>query len=177
MPRTLPKVATALDAPRDRLDLEERRFVAAIREHGWFRTNIFEEPGRPGYSFSTGFWVNRGHPEVIVFGLKSDIAHAVLWDLYRSLLANEEPVQGEPAWGILGNHRACLLPVSREHYANYLGWSRWFYGNDDFPCLQLIWPDRDDVFPWELSFDKGLARAQPDLSDVGWLTLGGSPRH
>jgi hypothetical protein len=73
---------TALDAPIDKLDDQEANFVDQIRKHGWFRSNIFGDVSGPGFSYTTGFWSGATAPEVIVFSLKSEIAHDVLWDIY-----------------------------------------------------------------------------------------------
>jgi hypothetical protein len=73
---------TALDAPTSKLDRHEQDFVAKIREFGWFSTSVFADE-RPGFAYTTGFWVNLGVPEVIVFSLSSDVAHDILWDIYR----------------------------------------------------------------------------------------------
>ena len=81
-----PDIATALDAPADVLDADEQRFVSQIREHGWFRTEIFAEGDQPGFSFTCGFWVGHGFPEVIVFSLPREVTHDVLWNLYLSLI-------------------------------------------------------------------------------------------
>lgn len=82
---------TALDAPTETLDEHERSFVASIREHGWFRTSVFAEEGQPGFSYTTGFWHNTGLPELIVFGLKNEIAHDVLWELFSDAQAGFDP--------------------------------------------------------------------------------------
>ncbi|AMU18381.1 hypothetical protein BJL96_15190 [Burkholderia cenocepacia] len=66
---TRPDIATALDAPDSVLDEDEQRFVHQIRQHGWFRTEVFAEDDQPGFSFTTGLWVNHGFPEIIVFSL------------------------------------------------------------------------------------------------------------
>jgi len=49
------------------------------------------------------------------------------------------------------------------------GESRWFYGGDDFPCLQIVWPDRAGRFPWEADFDAQFEGNQPDLTEQGWV--------
>ncbi|WP_218921188.1 DUF4262 domain-containing protein [Burkholderia sp. ABCPW 11] len=59
---TRPDIATALDAPDSVLEEDEQRFVHQIREHGWFRTEVFAEGDAPGFSFTTGLWVNHGFP-------------------------------------------------------------------------------------------------------------------
>ncbi len=162
---------TALNAPDAALDDNEKKFVADIREHGWFGTNVFAESDEPGFYYTTGFWVTLGKPELIVFGLKSEIAHAVLWDVFRALRDGKVLLMRRRTADVFGNHQACLFSMDRSHYPKYLGWSRWFYGSDEFPSVQLVWPDRRDVFPWEPGFDPDMARLQPDVSEGGWGVL------
>jgi hypothetical protein len=162
---------TALDAPFDKLDEHERTFVSIIREHGWHRMNVLEHEAGPGFNYTTGFWL-AGFPEIIVFAMKPEIASDVLWDMYRS----QKSGQGYPATivtdDIFANLPACLLPVSKRHYREYLGWNRWFYGGDSFPCLQLVWTDREGKFPWQPGFSFELDGLQPDISDGPWAGLG-----
>jgi hypothetical protein len=156
---------TALDAPEDELDDHELKFVQAIREHGFFRTNVLADDKGPGFSFTTGFWVNLGQPELIVFGLDSQTAHNVLWDCYRDLKGGRILPVGERAAEVFGGGvDAWLRPVAAENYPDFLGWSRWFHGGDGFPCLQLFWPDQAGRFPWEDGVADSVRRAQPDLS-------------
>lgn len=164
---------TALDAPLDRLDHSERNFVSKVREFGWFSTHVFPEDGQPGFSFSTGFWVNTGYPELILFGLKRETMHDILDAVHRDLKAGMRPPIG------VANPDLCtlptmLFPVDKAHYAEHLGWSSWFYGNDDFPCLQLVWSDRAGLFPGQPGFDDGFKADQPDLSEGGWPGSPGS---
>lgn len=163
---------TAFDADPGVLDAQELRFLAAIREHGWFNTAILEDEEGPGFSYSTGFWVGLGYPEVLLIGLSQETRHAVLWDVYRAVKAGNPPPIGQPTSEVFGNADAVLLPISTEHYREYLGWNRWFYAGDDFPCLQLIWPDREARFPWQANMDPNLAGLQPDLSSGNWGGLG-----
>jgi hypothetical protein len=159
---------TALDAPPERLDADEKKFVAAIREHGWFRTQVSADDEGPGFSYTTGLCINAGHPELILFGLKGDIARDVLWDLFREAQAGFRLPSSTRTDRAFGNLPAYAFPVAKRHYPEYLGWSRWFYGGDDFGCLQLVWPDRAGLFPWEAGFDAALGDDQPDLSEAGW---------
>lgn len=159
---------TALDAAPEQLDPDEQTFVAEVREHGWFHTNVFAENGSPGFSYTTGWWINIGQPEVVAFGMKSEVAHAVLWDLFRDAKAGGSVPTGLSNH-VFANIPAYLFPVAGRHYPDHLGWSRWFYGGDTFPCLHLVWSDRDGRFPWQSGFDPTLAGLQPDLTENGWL--------
>ena len=160
---------TALDAPPDELDEGERSFVAKIREHGWFRTGVFGDDEGPGFSFTTGFWVSVTQPEVIIFNMKEDIAHDVFWDLYRDAQSGKALPVGKRTDAVFANLPAYVFPVAKKHYRDFLGWSRWFYGGDDFPCLQLVWPDQAGRFPWEPEFDIEFKVDQPDLTERGWV--------
>jgi len=160
---------TALDMPTDELDQHEQNFVAKIRELGWFSTSVFEDEEGPGFSYSSGFWVNLGVPEVIVFSLGADIAHDVLWDIYRDTKGGRRFPTGARVSDIFATNDAVLLPVGKQHYAEYLGWSRWFYRGDEFPCVQLVWPDKAGCFPWQDGFAERFKGLQPDLSAEGWV--------
>jgi Domain of unknown function (DUF4262) len=106
---------TALDAPVEALDPQERNVVARIREFGWFSHHCYAEEGSPGFSFTTAFWHTLRFPELIVFSLENRIAHG-----------------------------------------------------DDFPCLQPVWPDKANRFPWQDGFDRGFEGQQPDLTAGAW---------
>jgi hypothetical protein len=160
---------TALDANDHALDEHERGFVAKVRDHGWSSTTVFSEGDEPGFSYTTGFWVSLGKPEIIVFGMAT-VIHDVLWDLYRDLKDGRELPVGQPVLDVFANIPACFMPVDRALYKQYLGWDRWFYAGDSFPCLQLVWPDRAGVFPWQPDMSSEFAGMQPDLSPQGWAT-------
>jgi hypothetical protein len=162
---------TALDRPDSELDPQEREFLADIREHGWFNTHVFDHHDKfPDFSYSTGFFSSLGFPEIIVFSLPKDVSHSILWDIYRDIQSDRKPPTGIKTGQILGNAEAILLPVSQSQYREHLGWSRWFYEGNNFPCLQLVWPDREGIFPWEDNFDNEFKDNQPDLTEGGWHT-------
>ena len=160
---------TALDARREDLDDDEREFVDAIREDGWFRTGVLGEGKHPAFSYTTGFWLKFQAPEVLIHSLRDDIAHDVLWDIFRDLQSGWRPALGQPTDGVLGNLRVCFFRVDRRRYDDHLGWSRWFYRGGDFECVQLVWPDRGGAFPWQDGFDPKFRNDQVDLSVGGWM--------
>ena len=162
---------TALDAPPDALDPQETHLVSNIREHSWFRTNVLADDDGPGFSYTTGFWLSVGAPEVIVFSLPSRVAHDVLWDVYRLLHEGASLLVGRRLSNDFGKAEAVFLPVSKEFYPEYLGWGRWFYGGDDWPCLQLIWPNPDGAFPWEVEHGRSPTHAHPNLSGGPWPSI------
>ena len=159
---------TALDAPPEALDRHEQNCVALVREHGWMYHNVMGDAEHQPFIYSTGWWKSANHPEIIVFGLRSETASAILWDLYREVVAGDPLPIATRTDRAFARLPAYLLPVNRRFYPDYLGWSRWFYGNDDWPCLHLVWPDREGRFPWEDGVSPDFARIQPDLTTAGW---------
>jgi len=160
---------TALDAAPDRLDEHELAFVAKVREHGWVGTSVSAEDNQQGFSYTTGFWVSAGAPEIIIFSMRDDVSQDILWGLFHDARSGTSFPVARRLNDIFSNCPAYLFPVSRHRYREHLGWSLWFYGGDDFPCLQLVWPDRDGRFPWEGGFDEAFRSSQPDLTEKGWL--------
>jgi hypothetical protein len=159
---------TALDLPAEALNPSDQDFVAKVREFGWFNTRVFGDDAGPPFSYTTGFWLNVNQPEVIMFGLKRDLAHDVLWDLFRDFEKGQPLPDAASTDRVFGNLRAYAFPVAKRFYGEYLGRSRWFYGSDDFPCLQVVWPDRAGLFPWQEGFDPTFVDDQPDLTEHGW---------
>lgn len=159
---------TALDANPDSLDEHEKNFVAKIRQHGWRGTNVFPEGDSRGFGYTTGFWSSVQFPEVITFSLKSEVADQIFWNIFKKAKEGLPPGQQRRVRNVLERMDVVLLPVSKRYYAEHLGWSRWFYGGDEFPSVQLVWPDRNNVFPWQSGFERGFEGDQPDLTEDGW---------
>lgn len=49
-------------------------------------------------------------------------------------------------------------------YSPFFGYAQWFNQADDFPVLQLAWPDKQTQFPDQADFDANLKHLQPVLS-------------
>jgi hypothetical protein len=163
---------TALDANPAQLDRHERNFVKKIREHGWFGTYVGSEDDRPCFGYTTGFWLKFRIPELIVFSLRRHIAHDMFWHMYHRLEAGKLGKRftiGEPDDDIFQNVVAVLFPVSPQEYQAHLGWSRWFYGGDEFQCLQVVFPDSNGCFPWSSRASDSFRASQPDLTIGNWF--------
>lgn len=163
-----PSATTALDLPAKAMSDYERNIVSDVREYGWFCTHVGGDETQPSFTYTTGFWLTAGVPEMIVFGLPGEAAHGIFWDIFRSAKAGSFPPVGQPVDGIAAGLRLTFTPVSSGNAHEWLLSSKWFYRNREFPCLQLVWPDESDCFPWDPDFDERFRPDQPDLSDTGW---------
>lgn len=160
---------TALNAAPGRLDPPEQQFVDNVRQYGWHCTTVAADEIGPGFAYTTGTWVTLGVPELIVFSL-DDRAHDVLTVIYTDLEQGRRFETGTPVSDVLNGYDVFLMPVALSHYPHFLGWSEWFYGPTDFPCLQLVWPDRNGFFPWQAEAAHAYRDLQPDLSEQGWAS-------
>lgn len=164
---------TALDADPSALDEHETNFVSQIRQHGWFGTHVFGDDEGPGFSYTTGLWLNLNFPEVITFSLTREIAHDTFWHIARMLKDGDGLAIGQPTDSIFENSGAVFLPVAERHFKEHLGWSRWFYRGNAFQCVQLVWTDREGHFPWQAGYSAEFLDAQPDLTEGAWSGLRG----
>ena len=163
------RMFTALDAPPQMLDHHEQNFVAKIREHGFVNTQVSPDGDAPRFSYTTGFWLKFKQPELIVFALRPKTAHDTFWHIYRELEAGKRFPVGEPTDQIFVNTNSYFLPVSPDHYASRLTWTRWFYGSKaNVECLQLVHPDVQGYFPWSPGISEHERKAQPDLTEKAY---------
>ena len=162
---------TAISDPPDKISDFHQRVLKNIGESGWYGLGVGKSETGPGFVYSTGFWLTLGHPEIIVFSLPTKTAHAVMWDIFRDIQSGNPPPIGQATQNIFGSTSAALLPAAYESAKEYLLCSDWFYRGEEFPSVQLVWPDKEGVFPWDANFDKAFEHDQPDLSKTGWPAM------
>jgi Domain of unknown function (DUF4262) len=147
------------DDPRD------ERLLTNVREHGCHILQVAADRDGPEFSYSIGLFLNYGQAEVIVFGVSRRNALSVI-NLIRDHAAHGNRYSaGETTDKLLTRHTACFVEVPITAYREHLGFALWFYRSlpKPFPCVQLVWPDRDGHFPWDTSFDVALKELQPVL--------------
>jgi hypothetical protein len=144
-------------------DDAERKVLADVEKFGWHCLNIFEEDGQPPWTFSIGFHKTWNFPELIVIGLKREVAHSTL-NIVAIQLAEGRRLDLASATDELFNDFACcFVEVPKPMYREYVGTARWFHGGDAFPLYQIVWPSRDGYFPWNESASESYKQWQPVL--------------
>jgi len=117
----------------------------------------------PSFAYSIGLNANYKHPEIICFGLPSDIGHTIINDV-ADLIKNGEIIKANKNYdNIFKNSRAEFLQVDKTNISDYFGAAINYYDTKDFPALQLVWTDRNDKFPWENNFEEKFLYDQPLL--------------
>lgn len=168
-----PLVPSALDRSPARFSDYEKNLVADVRKHGFFITYVRsdDETKSPSFCYTSGFWLTTGFPEIISFGLPPAACSHLYWAIFRLLKGKKIPDSDTPISGISDVYDIFLSTNGPSANVDYLLSARWFYGRDDFPSVQLVWPDQENLFPWQPGFDSQFAGQQPDLSFSKWPTL------
>jgi hypothetical protein len=65
--------------------------------------------------------------------------------------------------GLLEDYNCVFREAPKKCYPDYFGYAMAFYKGDDFPALQLVWPDKENKWPWEIDFNHQWIRSQPLL--------------
>jgi Domain of unknown function (DUF4262) len=143
----------------------ERQVVHNIAEFGWHCVNIIEDDGHPPWSFTIGLYETWEHPELIIIGRSRATSHAMLKDLADHIELNDPPDLTDPNGHLLLGMRCHLLEVNPRYYSDYIGFALWFYRKRRFPLCQIIWPDRDGLYPWHPRAPETFKEWQPVLGN------------
>ena|SRR2546423_1917175 len=152
--------------PPTAADDHDRKLLSDIQQVGWHVLHITPDETGPAYSFTVGLYYSFGHPELIVMGLAPSLSHQVLNLAVINIAAGEAFPAGVKTDLLLKNFHCTFVPVAIENYKEYLGYGIWFYRTlgHPFPTLQLVWPDKQDLLPWESGYDKRYEKLQPLLN-------------
>jgi hypothetical protein len=121
-----------------------------IEEFGWHFLFIFDQDQlHPVFAYSVGFEASYGHPEIVIFGLPKNTAHAILSDIAKSISEGESFEPNRKYSGVLdGEYEALFKPIAEDNYSQYLGTAVEFYCRP-FRALVMFWPDSSNVLPTE----------------------------
>ncbi len=138
-----------------------------VAEYGWHGVLIPGED-RGGFVFTIGLWKTYKHPEIILFAPFDDPTGIAGWlsALVKRIAAGETFTTGRDYEGVFGRHSGHFRKVDPLWFPCFLGTAGLFYGNFDFPVLQLFWPDKEGRFPWQGGFSPDLFPDQAILSEA-----------
>lgn len=149
-------------------DDQDRHFLGKVNQKGWHHLAVPGGNGEPGFTFSVGHFLNHNHPELIIVGLKEELASRLLDSAAIRIKGLGKPYLPYRVYtDIADGLEVMFLPVAYPHYKDYLGFANWFYQTlpAPYPALQMVWPDPKGVFPWQSGYDQRFRRAQPLLGE------------
>jgi hypothetical protein len=146
------------------LDAIEQKVMADIREHGWHVVGVMPTADTQEFAYSIGVYKSYGQPELAIFGVPFQYAHAIINDLVIAAKRGERFEPGREYPDLLEGARCIFVPANHGWYEACFGRAIDFYGTLDFPVLQCVWSDPAGHYPWEYDFDPRLTGLQPNLT-------------
>lgn len=128
------------------------RTIKDIIDFGYQTINVSDDLGLP-FSYTVGLFRTFNHPEIIISGLRSEIANQLLSDIALKLKKGVHRQEDKTYDDLIDGFPCVFKKVQRYNYDEYLGRAIWLYQGYEFPVLQCIWPSKDNKFPWENGYN------------------------
>ena len=142
----------------------KERIIADVEKFGCHLVLLEADNYMPAFVYSIGLYKKFNHPEIICFGLKTEVMAGILNDVCDFVKNGEIMEKGKLYSEFLVDYDIQFVEVEKEYYQNYVGYAGWFYDKTfDFPLLQLVWPDKQRKFPWDEEFNPEWKFKQPLL--------------
>lgn len=139
----------------------------SIKTHGWHGQHVFpseDETGAP-FNYTIGL-TERDLPELIVFGLPPHIGHLVLRDLIKHIdKAGSEPLDHEVLDDVISGFNAVTRTLPPAAMDSHLCQAKYFFEGREVRAMQLVWPDPEGHFPWDIHCNPRMAALQSEIVD------------
>lgn len=148
---------------QEKFDQLDQKVLEDIETHGWSDISVFpvKEDGTVPFNYTVGF-TRREHPEVIMMGLDRRTMHGVLGAVYGQIKSGVRFIPDTYYNFVLNAHRVAFVEVTNvvDDTQYPMSMATHLLGRD-IKGLQLVWPDKQDRFPWDENFDPTLLDRQP----------------
>jgi hypothetical protein len=129
-----------------------------VAESGWAVVAI---SGETPYAFTVGLWHTCQVPELAMFGLREQDMQIWL-NSCATLMRDGTPiVDAEPFDGVLDNFPVQVRAADPSWHRPLFGPMCGYYGTDEVPVRQLVWPDREGRWPWDAAATATCRERQP----------------
>lgn len=147
----------------DPMDDMDRKVYEDIQREGWSGIAVFptkhDDPDTLPFNYTVGL-VELDHPELLVVGMNLEQGHGILSSAVNLIKHDVTFTAGTYSYLVLQGLRVgfvrVLDPLSTEFM---MSMAHRFYG--EVHALQLVWPDRNDRFPWHSDYENEYLTKQP----------------
>lgn len=137
-----------------------KRIHDDVAKFGWHTVAVkVDGTSEDKFAFTVGLFQTYEHPELILVGLAMKVAHGILSTCVARIEEGDPLKDGQVRQDLLNQFSAAIVTVDKSFYSEYLGSAISFYEGTDFPALQIVWPDRNDRFPWQAEYEAGRSQA------------------
>jgi len=145
------------------MDDGEKKCLDDIEKYGCHILHILAEGDLPPFSYSVGIEKSAGQPEVIIVGLRNELAHSMINEYCERVRAGERFQPGQRVSGFLEGFDCEVRQVDPRPYREYVGWDLWLYKGESFRLVQLVYPSTSGYWPWDEGSSDDFRRFQPIL--------------
>jgi hypothetical protein len=143
--------------------MDNEKFITDINKFGYTVLAVEASDYLPSFAYTVGLWKNCKHPEVISFGLTVKNLNILLNTVGKLVMEGEQINTNKIYQTFFDNSKVEFIEVDKRNISDYFGYAIDLYQTKDFPALQLVWTDRNNLFPWESDFEKEFLYKQPLL--------------
>ena len=148
----------------------KQRALDDIKQYGWHLIIVPDDEGGPGFVYSVGMMQTLKHPEIIMFGLESDLMVEVIHGMGIEIEKGRRFAAPGLADDLL-KECACKIIAGdkrwHEEYMGYAVWHRQHVGQaGTLQAVQCVWPDKQGRFPDDPSCNRDVIAVQPILGSV-----------
>ncbi|WP_353570525.1 DUF4262 domain-containing protein [Candidatus Albibeggiatoa sp. nov. BB20] len=146
------------------MDKHEQKALDNIEKYGCHILHIFAEDDLPRFTYSVGIQHKTEHPDLVIMGLKQNLAHWIINEYNTRINAGEIFELDQYYSGFLGGgFEITFKKVAPEHYPEYFGWNIWYNKGSDFDIWQLVFPTVEGIWPWDEEASTEFKQYQPML--------------
>jgi len=147
-------------------EIIDQELLDDIKEYGLQVLHVMADEEGPGFSYSIGLFKSYGHPEIIMIGLKQQLAHTLINNMAYDIKEGKVFTPFEYEAGILDDFDCYLIEVDKSNYDAYVGQAQRYYDGDGFPLLQCVYPTVKGIYPWEDEWPESVKDLQPLLGSI-----------
>jgi len=139
----------------DTLAAQNQKIADNIEKYGWHCLHVAPcEDDEEPFSYSIGLAESYGAPEVLVYGVPREKAHALL-NACASALKKGHSItpEAEDPELLSGGYKVVFKSVRPECFDEYLGTAERYYRDKPFGAVVMFLPDREHRFPWQTGYN------------------------
>jgi hypothetical protein len=137
-----------------------------VEDSGLRLVHVEDDEGGPVWSYTVGLWRAFGQAEVVVFGLPVETAEPLLEAVMDAVEDGKRYAAGGQHDGLLHGYPVCFARVDSSQRRGLMPAIAEVHGEDDVPCVQLVYPDSQGRWPWQPDVREGFRKLQPVLERI-----------
>jgi Domain of unknown function (DUF4262) len=135
------------------LNEHDENTISNIEKFGCSVVSVTSNGGRAfGWSYTIGVYDTCGKPDLIAAGLDPKVAQYCLNEAVKRQRNGVDLAVGRQR-ELIGDVECEFRPVDPKWVKHLMNWANWYYNGADYPVLQAVYPDLQNRFPGDDSFN------------------------